>query len=57
MKSQLDFEPILCPQCNIRTAIIFNFGKKARCTNCNHIWSLRWKGGNIFSNKVRLQNV
>ena len=58
MKILLGFKQIIsCPKCNLKTAHIFNFGKKAHCYNCNHIWSLKWRGSQIFSNKMRLENV
>lgn len=49
--------PILCPNCNLKTALTFNFGKKAHCKNCNHIWLLKWKGTKTFSKLMRLENV
>lgn len=45
--------PILCPNCRMKTALSFNFGKKAHCKNCQHIWSLKWKGSKSFSNYMR----
>lgn len=42
-----------CPRCKIKSGQSFNFGKKARCLNCNHIWKIIWRGAKIFTNKNR----
>jgi len=42
-----------CPRCRLKTGVWFNFGKRARCLNCNHIWTLRWKGAKNLSTQVR----
>ena len=50
-------ESIKCPKCNLKTALLRCFGKKGHCYNCNHDWSLKWKGTKTFSVKMRLQYV
>ena len=44
-----------CPKCRLKTAEQINFGKKAHCLNCDHIWILRWRGGKTFSNRSELK--
>lgn len=46
-----------CPRCKLNAAIQRCFGKRGHCLNCNHDWSLKWKGGQTFSNKMRLLYV
>jgi hypothetical protein len=46
---------IKCAKCHLKTAIKRCFDKKGHCFNCGHDWNLNWKGGKVFSTKVRLQ--
>ena len=54
MKIQ-QYEYIKCPKCNLKLAEKINFGKKAHCLNCNHIWKLSWRGSKSFTQNIRIE--